>query len=304
MESHSHKEHQHRHKEVKTENLLIAVFLNLAITVVEIVGGIFSNSYALISDAIHNFSDSIAIFLAYISGKISKRKPTLKRTFGFKRIEIFAALLNGLALLIVCAFLIAGAISKFNHPTPIKGSMMILVAVIGLMANFIAMALLKEDKDKNINVKAAYLHLVVDTLSSVAVIVGGFLIFLYKIYWIDPIITIIISVYVLKEAWQIIKEAFLIFLQATPAGLDLNDVKTAIEGLPEIDNVHHIHAWKLNDIQSHFECHIDLKKDYHLSETSSVLYKIKKLLKDRFNIEHTTIQFEYNCCADKSAIRN
>ncbi len=128
----------------------------------------------------HNFGDTVAIFLAYLSNKISKRTPTLSKTFGFKRIEIIVALINGVALIIICSFLFYGAIVRLKHPAPINGLMMIVVAIIALLANFIAMALLKRDKDKNLNIKAAYLHLFADTFSSAAVILGGILIVLYK----------------------------------------------------------------------------------------------------------------------------
>jgi len=295
---------RHHHTGIKSENLLVAIFLNFTITIVEIYGGIVSNSYALLSDAMHNFGDTIAIFLAYLSNKISKRSPTLAKTFGFKRIEILAALINGIALIVICIFLLYGAFLRLKNPTPINGLMMVVVAIIGLVANFAAMALLKNDKEKNLNIKAAYLHLLADTLSSVAVIAGGILIFFFKIFWLDPIITLIISIYILKEAWYILKQSYLILLQATPDDLDLTKVKSAIETMQEIENVHHIHAWKLNDTQNHFECHVDLKHDYKISETEEILFKIKQLLKDDYNVIHTTIQFEYNSCDDKSIIKN
>ena len=295
--------HHHHQGNIKPENLLIAIFLNFAITIVEIIGGILSNSYALLSDSMHNFGDTIAIFLAYLSNKISRRTPTLSKTFGFKRIEIIAALINGIALIVICVILLYGAIIRLKYPTPINGFMMIVIAIIALLANFIAMALLKRDREKNLNIKAAYLHLLVDTFSSGTVVLGGILIFFYKIYWLDPILTFVISIYILKEAWYILKQAYLILIQATPNDLDLNKVKLAIEAMIEIENVHHIHAWKLNDTQNHFECHVDLKNDYKISETEEILFKIKQLLKDYFNIVHTTIQFEYNCCDDKSIIR-
>jgi cobalt-zinc-cadmium efflux system protein len=294
----------HHHRDIKSENLVAAIFLNFAITIVEIYGGILSNSYALLSDAMHNFGDTIAIFLAYLSYKIGKRTPTLTKTFGFKRIEILAALINGIALIIICIFLIYGAVIRLKSPASINGLIMVVIAIIGLLGNFIAMALLKKDKEKNLNIRAAYLHLLADALSSLAVVAGGILIFFYKIFWLDPIITFVISIYILKEAWYILKQSYLILLQATPDDLDLTKVKSSIETISEIEDIHHIHAWKLNDTQIHFECHVDLKRDYKISETEEILFKIKNLLKDDYNIIHTTIQFEYNCCDDKSIIKN
>jgi cobalt-zinc-cadmium efflux system protein len=298
--SHSH---QRKHRGVKTENLLIAAILNFTITLVEIAGGLFANSIALLSDSLHNFGDAISIFLAYVSTKLSRQSATTVKTFGFKRLEIMAAMFNGLLMVAICIYLLYEALEMLGNPSEIKGLIMVVISSVGLLANFIAMSMLKEDKEKNLNIKAAYVHLLSDTLSSVAVLVGGILIYYYKIYWIDPVLTILISVYVLREAWTILKQAYLILLQATPNELDLAKVKSTLESIIEIENVHHIHAWKLNDKEIHFECHIDLKMDLKISETESILFRIKQLLKDVFHIAHTTVQFEYNSCNDKSMIR-
>jgi len=301
--------HKHHHSgssgnsgQQTNRSLLLATFLNAVITIVEIAGGLLSNSFALLSDALHNFSDTIAVFLAYITNKISQRKPTTQKTFGFKRVEILAAMLNGITLVVICIYIFIEAWHRLKNPEPINGLIMTIVAVIGLIANFIAVAFLQPLKDKNLNVKAAYLHLIGDTLSSIVVVIGGIVIYWFHILWLDPVLTFIIGLYILKETWDIIKQAYLILLQATPPELDLNRLKLALETLPEIENIHHVHAWKLTDSRIHFECHIDLKKDFLLSETEKILFKIKDLLRDEFSIEHTTIQFEYNCCNDKSMI--
>ena len=307
VHKHEHKgghSHSHNHGEVKGENLLFATMLNFFITLIEIAGGILSGSFALLSDALHNFGDTLAVFLAYVSHRISKRSPTTDKTFGFKRIEILAAMLNGLAMAVICIYLVYEAFQRFKHPEPINGAMMVVIASIGLLANFIAVAILRNDKDKNLNIKAAYLHLIGDTLSSVAVVIGGIFIYFYKIFWLDPIITFIIAIYVFRETWFVLKQAYLILLQATPNELNIKTVHAVLEHLPEVENVHHIHAWKLDDKQIHFECHVDLKNDCRISETEHILHRMKHILKEDFNVSHTTIQFEFNCCDDKSMIRN
>lgn len=300
--SHDHRHHTHNHRDTISENLLKATVLNFTITVVEIAGGLLSHSFALLSDALHNFSDAIAVFLAYWSNKISKRSPTLEKTYGFKRIEIISAMLNALVLIVICIFLFIEAYKRLRNPEPINGALMVVVALVGLFANFIAVSFLRKDKEKNLNVKAAYMHLIGDTLSSITVVLGGLLIYYFKIYWLDPILTFIIGIFIFKETWQILKQAYLILLQATPPELDLEKLKNALEILPEIENIHHVHAWKLNDEQIHFECHVDLKRDYKISDTEEILYNIKKELNEHFGIYHSTIQFEYNCCNDKSII--
>jgi cobalt-zinc-cadmium efflux system protein len=301
MHNHNHTGIRKRSNTVKSKNLILATFLNFFITAIQFAGGIYSNSIALISDALHNFGDAIAIFLSFIAYKISQQSASEKRTFGNKRIEIFAAMLNGFLMLIICGYLIYEAIDRFKNPQPIRGVLMVVVASLGLMANFIAVTLLHDDAKKSLNIKSAYIHLLSDTLSSVAVIIGGILIYFFQIFWLDPLLTIIISIYILKETFDIIKQSYLILLQATPKNLDLIEVKLKLEQLPEIENIHHIHAWNLNDKEVHFECHIDLKNDICISQTEFLLNKIKNLLSDKFLINHSTIQFEYNMCKDKTS---
>ena len=181
---------------------------------------------------------------------------------------------------------------------------MFIVATIGLIANLVSVLLLQKHVSQNINVKAAYLHLLGDTISSVAVIIGSVLIYFFKVYWVDPVITIIIGAYIIKEALGISYEAFNILMQSTPKEIDLENVKQHVEEIEEVSNIHHLHAWKLSDNQIHFECHADLNKDIPISETSFVLEKINKMLKKQFNISHITIQFGYNCCDDTKMIRS
>jgi cobalt-zinc-cadmium efflux system protein len=294
---------RHNHDtEVKGSRLLIATVLNLVISVAEIIGGLMSNSLALISDAFHNLSDGLATFIAWIANKISRRPSTLKRTFGYKRIEILAAMLNAVVLVVVTVWLFYEAAGRIMEPEPIKGGLMIVVAIIGLLANLAAVLILHSDSRKNINVKAAYLHLLGDTLSSVAVIIGGILIYFFEIYWIDPVITILIGLYLLKETWRILKQANDILMQGVPEGLDLELIRSDVEKIPEIANIHHVHVWNLDDHSIHFECHVELKKDYHLSETGEIQLKIESLLKEKYDISHVTIQFEFQRCDDQSLV--
>lgn len=308
MSQHSHS-HQHEHKHHKHHNntgnnLLIATLLNIIITIVEVVGGILSNSIALLSDALHNLSDGIAVFLAFLANKVSNKQPTPQQTFGLKRVEILTALVNGIILSGVCIYLLFEAYNRLLNPKPINGLLMLIVASVGLLANFMAMTLLKNDKNHNLNVKAAYLHLLGDTLSSIGVIIGGALIYFFNIVWLDPIITILISIYIFKETYQIIKQSVLILLQVTPQNFNIIDVKKRIETLIEIENVHHVHVWNLNDKEVHFECHIDLKSDLKISETETLCFEIKNILHTEFDVSHTTIQFEYNCCNNKAVVYN
>jgi cobalt-zinc-cadmium efflux system protein len=294
---------QHGHNpDVKGSRLLIATVLNLVISVAEIIGGLFSNSLSLISDALHNLTDSLAIFIAWVANKISKRPSNLKRTFGYKRIEILAALLNAVILLAVSAYLFYESFKRIMEPEPVRGGLMMFVAGIGLLANLLAVILLHGDSKKNINVKAAYLHLLGDTLTSVAVIIGGILIYFFQLYWLDPVITIIIGLYILKATWSILKQTNDILMQGVPEGLDLELIRQDLEQITEIANIHHVHLWNLDDHSIHFECHIELKENIRISETEKILQKIEKLLKEKHQISHLTIQFEYQRCDDQSLV--
>lgn len=296
-----HHNHAHQH-DLKGKNLLIATALNLVITIVEIIGGLVSNSLALLSDAIHNLGDTIAVLLAYIANLISRKSADEKKTFGYKRVEILTALLNAVVLIVIIVFLFIEAYKRFLDPEPIKGLIMFIVATIGLVANLIAVLLLKGDSQHNLNIRAAYLHLLGDTISSVAVIVGSVLIYFFKMYWIDPVITVLIGLYIIKEAYVVLREAVDILMQATPASINLQEVVAQIEKHKEISNVHHVHTWKLDDTQIHFECHIDLNKDLTLSMVDTIRFEIEALLQNKFGISHVTIQFEYDCCDQKSVI--
>jgi cobalt-zinc-cadmium efflux system protein len=297
-------DHHHHHKDISGKNLLITSLLNLAITIVEIAGGLISNSLALLSDALHNLGDTSAVFIAYMAHLISRKGRTSKKTFGYKRIEILAALFNAIVLIVITSYLFVEAFRRIRHPEPIKGNVMFVVAVVGLLANISSVLLLKRDSKHNINVRAAYLHLLGDTISSVAVIAGAVFIYFFGWYWIDPLITFIVGLYILKETWVVLKQAVEILMQGTPEDLDLTEVKEALEDLPEIDNIHHVHAWNLNDNEIHFECHVDLNDDIRVSQTEKIKDKIHEILLNKFNITHVTIQYEFNCCDNKEMIHS
>ncbi len=301
---HNHHGHSHTHTEEENtgKNLLFSALLNLVVTVAEVLGGLFSNSLALLSDALHNLGDTSAIFIAYMANLISKKEGTSKKTFGFKRIEILAALFNAIVLVVIIIYLFIEAWHRLKNPMPIKGLVMLIVAVIGLLANLISVLLLKKHAVKSINIRAAYLHLIGDTISSFVVIFTAILIYFFNIFWIDPVVTFLLGIYLLWETYRILKIALDILMQATPPGLDLNLVKDALETIPAIDNIHHVHAWNLSDRDIHFECHVDLKSDIRISETETIRDAMNKMLKEKFRITHVTIQYEYNCCADKNMI--
>lgn len=296
------RKNRNHHHPVNEGNLLIATLLNLVITLVEIAGGILSNSLSLLSDALHNLSDTFATFIAYIATRVGRRNASPKNTFGYKRIEILAALLNAVILIVICVFLFREAWERIQNPQEIKSLIVIIIAMIGLGANLLAVSLLKKDSRKNINVKAAYVHLIGDSLSSIVVILGAVAIQLFNVTWVDPLITILIGVYLIRESYVILKEAVNILMQSTPENLDIKKIQRKVESFPEISSLHHLHAWSLSDHEIHLEAHVELAEDMKISELSPIHEKIETLLRERFKIKHVTLQFEFESHHSKSLI--
>lgn len=291
-----HKITQLPHQKRESRNLLITVVLNLIIAVAELIGGILSNSLALISDALHNFGDGIAMLITYITLKISGREANTKKTFGYKRIQILAALFNAITLIAICVFLLEEAWHRFREPQEVEGFTMLFVASIGLIANLIGVWLLKDFSAKNLNIKAAYLHLIGDTLSSIAVIIGGVFIWLYQVYWLDPLITALISVYIIRETWHIVTDTYNILMQAAPANIDIQQISENVKALQGVSNMHHIHLWCLTDQDIHLEAHIELENNMLVSDAQQIQSAIEHLLKSKFGISHITLQLEYRNC--------
>jgi len=297
--------HHHHHDHVlgtEGKKLLFTVVLNFVITIAEFIGGIFANSLALISDAIHNLSDAVALLITYLTFRISKKPSDSKHTFGYKRIQILAALFNSVTLIAICLYLLYEAYERLLNPEPIKSLIMLSVALIGLIANLLSVWLLKDHSKENLNIKAAYLHLIGDTLSSVAVILGGILIYFYQVYWVDPLITVLICLYIIKETYSVLHETYKILMQRTPSTVSIEKLVTTLKEINGVRNVHHVHIWNLTDTEIHFEGHIDLSTDMKVSESQKILDKVRNILKNNFEINHITLQFEHNRCDDKSVI--
>ncbi|TAJ09292.1 cation transporter [Marinilabiliaceae bacterium JC017] len=278
------------------KKLLWVTLLNLSITLVQLVGGVISNSLALLSDALHNLGDSSAIFIAFIANKIGRRNASDKNTFGYKRFEIVAAFFNAIVLIAICIFLFYEAYRRFMNPEPIKGMVMLWVAGFGLVANLLSVLVLQKEKEHNLNMKAAYLHLLGDTLSSVAVIAGGVFMVVYQVYWIDPLITVLVGVYIIYHTWHVLKESFDILMQGTPPGIKLGEIQESLEQLAEIKDIHHVHVWRLGDSQLFFEGHVNISNDLPVSASQRLIKRIEAILKEEFSFSHVTLQMEYNGC--------
>ncbi len=282
-----------------TTRLFITMALNLLIAVVEVIGGLVSGSLSLLSDALHNFSDAISIIISYIAIRLGRQPKSAKYTFGLKRAEILAAVINAATLIIICFYLFKEAYERFVLPRAISAGTMIIVAVVGLIANIIGTLLLKKGARQNINIRSAYLHLMGDTVSSVAVILGGIGIYFFRVYWLDPVLTLLISIYILKESVAIVREVIDILMMGTPEHISIAEIQKQIEDLPGINNIHHVHIWRLNEKEIHFEAHVNVE-DMPVSETDRLCNIIEEKLKRRHDITHVTLQFEAGKCQSKA----
>lgn len=309
-ERHEHQEHHEHHKHHKHRKYVDAVenveslnglkffwvvLFNLMITIAEFIGGVISSSLSLLSDAFHNLADTTSLIISYFAHIFSKKAPSIKNTFGYKRTRIIAAFLNSTALLIICAFIIKEAVDRFFNPEIIDTNIVLIVGTIGLVANILSMLFLKNHAHNDLNVRSAYLHMLSDSLSSVAVILGAIFIRLYGLTWLDPLLTLFIALYIGKEAMEVLIKSLNVLMQSTPSTLDLELISEKIMEIPQVFDVHHIHIWNLDENTIFLEAHVNLKSDAKVSETMSIREAIESKLKE-YSINHVTVQFEFNGC--------
>ena len=294
--------HKHTHSSTGIR-LLISVLLNLFITVAEVIGGIISGSLALISDALHNFSDAFSVSISYIAIRLKERDRSSKHTFGFKRAEILAAVINSSVLVIISIYLFYEAILRFQNPEPIKGVLMTVVASIGLLANIAGTLLLKRDAKTSMNIRSSYFHLLSDAVSSVAVIIGGLAITFWNMYWLDPLLTILIAVYITRESFKILSDAIHVLMEGAPPDISIREIQSEVEKLEKVENIHHVHIWTVGENDVHLEAHIDVA-DMMISKSNILGEQIEALLKRKFGINHITLQFECDQCKDVGLVIN
>lgn len=275
--------------------LLTALLLNLFIPAVQVIGGIQARSMALLSDAAHNFSDFTALLIAYIANRISKRGASPQNTFGYRRAEIMAAVINVMILLGAAGFITYEAFLRVYHPEVVFGKLVALIAFVGVIGNGVSAWVLHRDAEHSLNVRSAFVHLIGDLLTSVAVMLNGIVLIYKPWYWLDPVLSGLIAVLIVKNCWQILKEATCILMDATPKGLDIQRVKDSLEGLPGVRSVHYLHAWNVCSSSIAFSCHF-VVPDQQLSKIDELARKARELLLSRFGIDHPILQFETEPC--------
>jgi cobalt-zinc-cadmium efflux system protein len=305
MNASSHREPDISNREtgshIKGVRMVAVAILNVIITVTELAGGLLSGSISLLSDSLHNFGDTAAVLLSWVAIRVAGRSRSERKTYGYQRAEILAAFVNAAFLLVLSVFLAVAAVQRFWSPSAIDGSLMMLIAAIGLGANLVSTLLLRRHARASMNVRSSYLHMLSDSVSSFGVFIGGAAVRIWHILWIDPLIAILIAFYIIRQTWMIVKEAVDILMQSS-ANVDYAALKNDIESIPGVVNIHHVHTWRSDEKTIYLEAHVDLC-DMMLSETNGILHAIETVLTNRYSISHATIQFESGRCVDKEMIK-
>jgi cobalt-zinc-cadmium efflux system protein len=288
---HGHSHHGHSHGPNNKAGLLFAFVITAGIMVLEFVGGLVTNSLALLSDSGHMLSDAAALALSLAAMWFAARPSSAKRTFGFHRFEILAALLNGVSLFVISGFIIAEAIKRFWEPPTVASGSMMIIAGIGLLANLASAWFLmrKGDVKDNLNVRSAYLHVIGDAIGSVGAIVAGLLMLLFSWYIADPIISVIVALLILKSAWGIINSTVHILMEGTPHSIDADEVKATLLGVTGVSDVHDLHIWTITSGIDSLSCHLLIRDD---ADSQAVLREALKLIEEQYGIDHATIQVE------------
>jgi cobalt-zinc-cadmium efflux system protein len=283
--------HTHHHANTWGNRLIITMVMNLIIPIVQIIGGVLAGSMALISDAIHNLGDFTATLISYIALRIGEKPATPRLTFGYKRVEVFAALVNVALLTAACFYIAYEGWKRLINPQPIQGGLVIVFALIGFAANMVAVLILHKGAKENLNLRSVFLHMLTDALTSVGVVLVGVVWLFAPLYWLDAVVSWIIVALILYSSWDILKSAFNILMDATPPGLDITTIQQEMLRIEGIEDVHHIHVWNISPERIALAAHI-IVPDQMLSDVDHLAATVRGMLYSRFNIDHPILQFE------------
>jgi len=293
--------HAHHHP-VSGRNLVFSIVLNSVITVAQVIGGIVSGSLSLLSDALHNFSDVLSLLFSLVAHRLSHRSATERHTFGYKRAEILSAFINASALIVVSLWLAYEAISRFTTPVSIAPDVVIWLSLTGIVCNGISALFLRKDASHSLNMKSAYLHLFSDMLASVAVLAGGLLMRFFHWLWVDAVITLAISLYLVYLAYDVLRASWNILMQFAPEEITLADLTRKLQPILGPHRLYHIHIWRLTDHALHFEARVDCQSNLTVAEFQSLASSIEAYLHDEFHITHCTLQPDFGAEGAKEIV--
>ncbi len=287
--------HHHHDHSTKTSNkaFLIGATINIAYVIIEAIFGFISNSLSLLADAGHNFSDVLILLLAWGANILAAVKPTASHTYGYRRATILAALFSGITLVITMGLIAIEAVKRLNTVVQADSLTIIIVASVGIVINFITAALFVSHKDEDLNVKGAFLHMLADGLVSVAVVIGGIVIYFTQWQLIDPLLSLLIILVIAISAWGLVKDAFNLSVDAVPSNIDLEAIKQYLLSLPGVEEIHDLHVWAMSTTQVALTAHL-LRNSRYIDD--DMLHQATQKLRDEYGIHHTTIQIENGQC--------
>ena len=297
----SNSSHNHTHRGEERSKLVLACALTGTMFIVEGIAGFLTNSLALLSDAGHMLTHMIALLISLGAIVFASRPPTARKTYGFYRLEILAALFNGATLFLITIWIFFHAYKRIINPEPIASGHMFIVAIVGLLVN-LACAYILKTSHGSLNIKSAFMHMMADTFSSLVVVFGAIIMHYTQWYILDPALSILICIVILVWSYQLITESVDILLEATPKDVDLENVVKSISELDEIEGVHDVHIWTITSGMYAMSAHIYIK-DIMVSETQQIMSNINTLVNEKFSIGHTVIQFESNVCSDNPHLK-
>jgi len=291
--------HNHNPETLGDKRLVAAIGVNIVLTFAQVVGGVLSGSLSLIADALHNLSDAASLIIALIARKIGRRPPDAFKTFGYRRSETIAALINLVTLIIIGLYLIYEAIGRFFSPQPIEGWTVVVVAGIALIVDVVTASLTYTMSKNSMNIKAAFLHNVSDALASVGVVIAGTLILLYGWYWADTVLTLIIAGYVLWQGFSMLPKTIHLLMEGVPEGVSIPDIIDVMEDMSGVESVHHVHVWEIAEHTIALEAHVVIRT-VDLPDIERLKAELKRVLHEQFKVDHSTLEMELdsNVCID------
>jgi cobalt-zinc-cadmium efflux system protein len=285
--------HNHAHAIPKSPNkaFIIGIALNLAFVILEVITGFWTNSLSLLSDAGHNLSDVASLALALLAFRLAKVKATSTYTFGYRKATILVALLNAVILLFAVFSIAYEAIIRFQHPQPVQGKTVAAVALVGVFINSITAYFFMQDKEKDLNIKSAYMHLVADALVSLGVAVGGLVILYTNWLWLDSVLSLGIALVILIGTWSVLSESLRLTLNGVPLNIEVKKVINELKSIPQVLDVHHVHIWAIDTTQNAMTAHVVVDNRSNRQDLEVLKSKIKHEL-EHFGIQHSTLEFE------------
>ena len=283
--------HQH-HAPESDRGLLGAVFINILLTLAQVIGGIISGSLSLIADALHNLSDAASLGIALFARTIGRKPADKTKSFGYQRAEVIAALINLTLLVTVSLYLIYEAVWRILEPQVVTGLIIVVVAGVAFVVDMVTALITFRMSKNSLNMKVAFLHNLADALTSIGVIIAGALILLYQWYWVDTLLTFLIAGFVLWQGIIMLPKTIHLLMEGTPENLSSDEIKASLEEAKDVEDVHHIHIWNLDEHRIALEAHVVVATN-ELQEVEVIKRKLKEILKDRFKITHSTLEFDY-----------